>query len=155
MRRVTVVIFLFFFFFLAVAYGATLIAAGQTATSPRRGGNAEAAKIRNPVPNTPESVAAGRRTFTRLCVRCHGPLGKGDGGGAGAGGQPSDLTDTTWDFGSSDGEVFSVIHDGTSADMEGYAERISDSEIWNLVNFIRSIGPKSGSPGGFSPARRP
>jgi len=26
--------------------------------------------------------------------------------------------------------------------MEGYAERISDTDIWNLVNFIRSIGPQ-------------
>lgn len=67
--------------------------------------------------------------------------GKGDGGGAGAGGQPADLTDGTWDFGSTDGEIFSVIRDGTSADMESYGERIAEREIWNLVNFIRSIGP--------------
>ena len=112
-----------------------------TATSPRRGGNPEAAKVRNPVPSTAESVAAGRRTYARLCSRCHGPAGKGDGGGAGAGGQPADLTDATWDFGSSDGEIFSVIRDGTSADMESYAEQIGDAEIWNLVNYIRSIGP--------------
>jgi mono/diheme cytochrome c family protein len=113
-----------------------------TATTPRRGGNPEAAKIRNPVASTPESIASGRRTYSRLCSRCHGPEGKGDGGGAGAGGQPADLTDTTWDFGSSDGEIFAVIHDGTSADMESYAERVSDTEIWNLVNFIRSMATK-------------
>ena len=111
-------------------------------TAPRRGGNPEAGKVRNPVASTPESVAAGKRLYSRLCVRCHGPLGKGDGGGAGAGGQPSDLTDSTWEFGSSDGEIFAVIHDGTSADMEGYAEQISDADIWNLVIYIRSIGPK-------------
>jgi mono/diheme cytochrome c family protein len=112
-----------------------------TATTPRRGGNAEAAKIKNPVPSTPESIASGRRTYTRLCVRCHGPAGKGDGGGAGAGGQPADLTDAAWDFGASDGEIFTVIRDGTSADMESYAERISDEDMWHLINYIRSIGP--------------
>ena len=110
-------------------------------TTPRRGGNPEAAKIRNPVPSTPESIAAGRGTYSRLCARCHGFSGKGDGGGAGAGGQPADLTDDTWDFGGSDGEIFSVIHDGTSADMESYAERLSDPDIWHLVNYIRSLGP--------------
>lgn len=110
-----------------------------TATTPRRGGNPEAAKIRNPVPSTAESIATGRKTYARLCVRCHGPAGKGDGGGAGAGGQPADLTDDTWDFGGSDGEIFSVIREGTSADMESYADRISETDIWHLVNYIRSI----------------
>ena len=131
----------------AVGYGTALVAMAQSPTivqsptMPLRGGNPEAAKIKNPVPYTPESVAAGRRTYTRLCVRCHGPRGQGDGGGAGAGGQPADLTDGTWEYGATDGEIFGAIHDGTSADMEAYAERISDSDIWNLVNFIRSIGP--------------
>jgi mono/diheme cytochrome c family protein len=125
-----------------VASAAALAAAGQSATAPRRGGNPEAARIKNPVPYTPESVASGRRLYMRLCVRCHGPQGKGDGGGAGAGGQPADLTGATWEYGSSDGEIFSVIHDGTSADMEAYAERISETDIWHLVNFIRSIGPR-------------
>jgi mono/diheme cytochrome c family protein len=110
-----------------------------TATTPRRGGNPEAAKIKNPLPNTPESIGTGRKTYSRLCVRCHGPAGKGDGGGAGAGGQPADLTDDTWDFGASDGEIFSVIREGTSADMESYAERISETDTWHLINYIRSI----------------
>jgi mono/diheme cytochrome c family protein len=120
---------------------AALNAASQSTTVPRRGGNPEAAKVKNPVPNTPESVAAGRGTYTRLCVRCHGALGKGDGGGAGAGGQPADLTDAVWDYGASDGEIFSVIRDGTSSDMEGYGERINETAIWQLVHYIRSIGP--------------
>lgn len=118
---------------------AGMLAQGTAATLPRRGGNPEAAKVRNPVPSTPESIEAGRRTYALRCVRCHGPRGKGDGGGAGAGGQPADLTDETWDFGSSDGEIFGVIHDGTSADMNAYAEQISDTQIWELINYIRSI----------------
>lgn len=115
----------------------------RTSTSPRRGGNPEAAKIANPVESTPESMAAGRRTYARLCIRCHGPEGKGDGGGAGAGGQPADFTDAASDFGSTPGEIFTVIRDGTSADMEGYSERLADTEIWNLVNFLRSLGSET------------
>src|SRR6185503_20848546 len=72
-----------------------------SATAPRRGGNPEAAKVKNPVPSSPETIAAGRQLYARLCSRCHGPQGKGDGGGAGAGGQPADFTDEKWDFGSS------------------------------------------------------
>jgi mono/diheme cytochrome c family protein len=111
-------------------------------TTPKLGGNPAAAAIKNPVPSSTESIEAGRSTYARLCSRCHGREGKGDGAGAGAGGQPADFTDSKWEFGSSDGEIFSAIRDGTSADMDGYGERLMEHDIWNLVNFIRSLGPK-------------
>ncbi len=117
-----------------------------TSTSPRKGGNPEAAKIQNPVPSTPETIAAGRRTYQRLCARCHGSEGKGDGGGAGAGGQPADFTDDTWVFGGTPGEIYTVIRDGTSADMDSYAELIRDTEIWQLVDYLKSLGPSGGRP---------
>jgi len=131
---------------MALAFvGATAWASTQggtiTATTPKRGGNAVAAKITNPVPATAASIAAGRKTYMLLCSRCHGPAGKGDGGGAGAGGQPADFTDDVWEFGSSDGEIFAAIAEGTSADMESYAERISATEIWSLVHYLRSLKP--------------
>jgi mono/diheme cytochrome c family protein len=52
---------------------------------------------------------------------------------------PGDLSDDKWDYGGSDGEIFAVIHDGVSADMEGYAQRMSDAEIWNVVNYLRTF----------------
>ena len=119
--------------------GGAWAAAAQGARA-HRGGDAAAAGVRNPVAATPDSVAAGRRVYQRQCVRCHGPQGKGDGGSAGV--VPADLSDAQWDFGGSDGEIFAAIHDGTSAEMDGYAERISDTDIWNLVNYIRSFGPQ-------------
>lgn len=130
---------------LAIAAGLGAAAPGQgtlTPTTPRRGGNPEAAKTRNPVAASDASVAAGRRTYQRLCSRCHGVEGKGDGGGAGAGGQPADFTDQSWEFGSSDGEIFAAISEGTSADMESYAERLDATDIWNLVNYIRTLRGK-------------
>lgn len=113
----------------------------QSPTAPRKGGNPEAAKMKNPVAATPESIAAGKRAYTRLCVRCHGPEGAGDGTGATGTVPPSDLTGAKWDYGSSDGEIFAVVHDGVpnSADMEGYAARMSDAEIWNVVNYVRTL----------------
>jgi cytochrome c oxidase cbb3-type subunit 3 len=125
--------------FVVLASTLCLHAAGRPgiAARPPQGGSTQAAKMKNPVANTPESVTAGKRVYQRMCARCHGPEGKGDGGG---GGIPSDLTDEKWDHGSTDGEIFTSIHDGTSKEMEGYAERLSDTDIWNLVNFIRSIG---------------
>lgn len=133
MRTLIAVVFLYLG---SITFAGTL---QEAATKPVRGGNPEAAKIKNPVATTPESVAQGRRGYQRLCSRCHGAEGKGDGTGGGSV-QPPDLTDDKWDYGSSDGEIFSAIHDGTSIDMEGYAARMSDADIWNVVNYLRSIG---------------
>ena len=122
--------------------GASLLAGAQSATTPRRGGNPEAAKMQNPVAYSPESVSAGKRPYTQFCANCHGPSGKGDGQSAGAD-QPSDLTDGVWDFGSTDGEIFTVIIAGiTGKDMGGYAERLSEKDIWNVVNYVKSLAPK-------------
>src|SRR5579864_7366340 len=109
----------------------------QPPDAPKKGGNPEAARIKNPVASSPESLASGRRVYQRLCIRCHGPEGKGDGEAA-VGEQPSDLT-AQLQFGSSDGEMFSVIRHGTSKDMESYAERISETDTWNVINYIRSL----------------
>jgi len=122
--------------------GGVLAAAGQAPTAPRRGGNAEAAKRVNPVAASPESIAAGRRSYNQFCANCHGSSGKGDGNGGAAGAAPADLTDATWDYGSTDGEIFGVIHDGTSNDMGSYAERLKDADIWNIVNYVRTLAKK-------------
>src|SRR5262245_31189633 len=109
----------------------------NAATAPRKGGNPEAAKIVNPVVASADSIAAGRRAYTQLCVNCHGPSGKGDGRGAPVSAQMPDFTDAKWDYGSTDGEIFTVIHDGVSADMGPYAERLKDTDIWNVINYLR------------------
>jgi mono/diheme cytochrome c family protein len=127
----------------AVAAAVTLDALAMSASQPpkpRKGGNPEAAKIRNPVGATPESLGAGKRIYQRLCIKCHGPEGKGDGEAA-VGAQPADLTAGPWEFGSSDGEFFAAIRVGTSKDMEGYAERISEADTWNVINYIKSLAP--------------
>ena len=47
---------------------------------------ADARNVKNPVPVTPEGLAAAAKIFTENCVLCHGEKGKGDGeGGKGTG----------------------------------------------------------------------
>jgi mono/diheme cytochrome c family protein len=128
----------------AVVYLTVAAMAAQSTPSAgfaKKGGNAEAAKIKNPVAAAPASLAAGKRSYQRLCEKCHGPEGKGD-GTAITETQPPDITDDKWEFGSTDGELFAAIHDGTSKDMEGYKERMTDAEIWNVVNYVRSLASK-------------
>jgi mono/diheme cytochrome c family protein len=105
--------------------------------------NAEAQKLKNPETSNPESIEAGNKLYQRHCASCHGKGGKGDGGMALSGGTPSDLTDEKWDFGASDGEIFTSIREGVSADMLEYKNKLDDKQIWQVVNFIRSIGPNT------------
>ena len=123
-----------------IVMAAALWMAGATAQTPKR--NAEAQKLKNPEASNAESIEAGKKLYARYCASCHGPNGKGDGGMALSGGTPSDLTDDQWDYGSTDGEIFVAIRDGVSADMLAYKEKLNEKQIWQVVNFLRSIGPK-------------
>jgi mono/diheme cytochrome c family protein len=107
-------------------------------------GSPEAAKLKNPIAASPVSIAAGKAAFTKNCRFCHGNDAKGNGPMAPQGTHPSDLTDATWDRGSTDGEIFTVIRDGAGPkfDMKGYKGKMTDTEIWNIVNYLRSIGAK-------------
>ena len=102
---------------------------------------AQARELKNPVPSDAESIEAGKKSYQRFCASCHGPKGKGDGGLALSGGTPSDLTDETWDYGSTDGEIFVVIRDGVSSDMLAYKEKLNEKQIWQVINYIRSLAP--------------
>jgi len=111
-------------------------------------GDPEAAKIKNPVAAASESISAGQKQYQALCAGCHGKDAKGgitvsvieDRGGN----QPPDLTDDKWDHGSSDGEIFTVVKKGIAPEyfMAPWDGRISDEEIWNMVNYIKSLSQK-------------
>lgn len=111
------------------------------------GGSPEARKLKNPVPPTPASIKAGAETFQKYCKFCHGAGAKGDGPMAPKGSHPANLTGDEWKRGSSDGEIFSVIRDGAGPEfvMKGFKSKLTDKEMWNVVNYLRSIGPKDKS----------
>jgi mono/diheme cytochrome c family protein len=108
--------------------------------------NSDAKKMKNPVASNAQSIEAGQKIYQTRCAPCHGGMGKGDGA---AGGslpvKPSDLTDAKWDHGSTDGEIFTSIRDGIGPKfvMKGSKDKVSDQDIWNIVNYLRSIGPKT------------
>ena len=109
--------------------------------------HAAAAALKNPAPPTPQSVATGAALFAKQCASCHGAGGRGDGAmAAKLKSTPADLTDAEWKHGPSDGEIFTLIRDGAkNAGMKAYRGVIADPQIWDLVNYIRSLGPRPSS----------
>jgi mono/diheme cytochrome c family protein len=107
--------------------------------------NPEAAKLKNPNKATAESIAAGQTVYGKYCKFCHGEDAKGDGPLAPKGTHPPNLIDATWDHGSTDGEIFTNIKEGIGPkyDMKAMKAKMMDADIWNVVNYVRSLGPKT------------
>ena len=120
---------------LAVCVAGLSAASGQT--TPR----AEAAKLKNPVPSNAASISTGQQLYQKYCRFCHGATGKGDSPTAPKDIKPSNLTDATWDRGSTDGEIFTVIQEGAGPDykMKGLKGKLSEQDTWHLVNYVRSL----------------
>jgi mono/diheme cytochrome c family protein len=113
------------------------------ATAAAAQGNAEAARMKNPVADTAESVADGKRLYARHCASCHGANAEGGAGNDLIPAAP-DLTDKEWKHGSTDGEIFSAIKNGVPPElnMVPFGDQLKDAEIWNVVNYLRSIAKK-------------
>ncbi|HLH20564.1 MAG TPA: cytochrome c [Bryobacteraceae bacterium] len=105
----------------------------------------EVRKLKNPVPFTRKSIAAGKTTFLSTCAACHGPDGKAQ---VDVVADATDLTNPkAYKSGSSDGEIFRSIRDGAGETMPPFAAQLSgDTEIWNLVNYIHSLWPENMRP---------
>ena len=125
----------------AAAWLIAFSAAAQSAPAPK---NAEAAKVKNPVKATVESIDAGKTAYNKYCKFCHNDGGTGDGALAPKDTHPPNLVDATWDHGSTDGEIFANIRDGVGAKfvMKPMKAKIMDTDIWNVINYLRSLGPK-------------
>lgn len=116
------------------------------------GGRAEAA-LKNPVAAAAESIAAGEKSYQRYCRGCHGKDATGGPAREADIPVPPNLIDDQYRFGVNEGEVFSVIKAGVPPefDMAAWAERLNDTEIWNVVNYLRDLASKKKGAGGAVP----
>lgn len=94
------------------------------------------------VPSSDKSVVAGEMTFGDQCAMCHGDNGRSP-TAIGKGMYPRAV-----DLGSpevqqwSDPELFWIIKNGIRlSGMPGFGKSLSDQDIGNLVNYVRSVKP--------------
>ncbi|NJO68972.1 MAG: c-type cytochrome [Bacteroidetes bacterium] len=94
--------------------------------------------MKNPVKSTPESIASGKALYNQHCASCHGKKGLGDGPKARTLDTPSgDMSGTAYQ-GQTDGEHFYKTKFGRG-DMPKYDKKISDEDMWSMVNYMRTF----------------
>jgi len=125
---------------IAAAAVAGVVALQTHPAEPHR--HPEGRTLENPIPAVSNSIATGRQRYVFMCRECHGNTGLGDGDMAHAGGDIPDFTDDEWLHGSSDGEIFLVIKDGVSADMQPYQNRLDKEDIWHVVNYLKTLSDR-------------
>lgn len=145
-------------FFLAVALG-VLTCAGQEKPKPEPNLPTPSPKTleqphnfnispeqkerKNPLRFTDVSVEEGKKIYASQCAMCHGAKGEGNGDLA------SQIKITPPDFTKAgvldkrtDGEVFAILNQG-SPTMPGQGERMTDTQKWEVVNFLRFLEGKT------------
>ncbi len=102
----------------------------------------EAKKLKNPLPATEASLAAGKALYVEHCAQCHGEQGKGDGPEAEMYDvKPVDFTDANMMSEMTDGEIFWKISEGRKP-MPTFKKQLTEEQRWQLVNYMRTLAPK-------------
>ena len=110
--------------------GALLIVLLATAVDPQWTAPADAARKANPLANTADIMAGGRKVFEDRCATCHGT----DAGGTTKG---PDLTAADVQQ-QSDGALFWKITQGSTRRGMPTFSNLPEPQRWQLVLFLRS-----------------
>ena len=99
-----------------------------------------AAREPNPVKPTSESIEAGKKIFGYDCAQCHGAAGNAL-TETGKDLKVPDLTDPAVLKDRTDGALFYILNNG-HGDMPREGNRVKPEQLWDLVNYIRSLARK-------------
>ena len=112
--------------------------AGADSTSGKWLSPAAGAGKKNPIAPTQDSIAAGQKIYSKTCVMCHGKSGDADGPAViELNIHPAKLSNPQLNT-ESDGSLFWKITTGKKP-MPAYGKRLSETDRWNLINYIRTI----------------
>jgi mono/diheme cytochrome c family protein len=94
--------------------------------------------MKNPIAVSDVSTKAGQALFIKTCSPCHGKAGLGDGMKVKSlKVLPNDLSKADFQN-QTDGEHFYKTKTGRG-EMPKYEGKLSDDDIWNIVNFMRTL----------------
>ena len=126
---------------LTVLFASTLVVLGEERSKEKWSAPAAEAQKKNPVAATESSLAAGRKIYSKTCVMCHGKTGDADGPAViELNIHPAKLSDPKLAT-ESDGSLFWKITTGNKP-MPAYGKRISETDRWNLVNYVRTLSKR-------------
>lgn len=101
----------------------------------------------NPVKPTAETQAKAKKLFNMDCALCHGESGDGKTDLARDMQLTiGDLTDSKTLADQSDAAIFDVIRKGKDKMPPEDPARAKDSDVWNLVIYVRSLAKAGGTP---------
>jgi mono/diheme cytochrome c family protein len=100
---------------------------------------AEYVNMENPVASDDASLKAGKTLYMKHCKSCHGTEGLGDGPKAETLDTESGDFSTEEFHSQTDGSILYKSKEGRD-DMPSFKKKIaSDTEYWQIVNFIRTL----------------
>jgi mono/diheme cytochrome c family protein len=110
-------------------------------------GGSAGGPVTNPIADTVTSVDRGAVVYDASCARCHGVDALGGGVDAGTTQiRPSNLRSGHLNQ-HSDSDIYLWISNGLTGGMPAWSGTLSETDRWNLVNYLRSIngtGPTVG-----------
>lgn len=119
----------------------------------------EARALKSPLPDSPDVVEKGKALYhgKGTCANCHGREGAGDGPvAAQLNPSPRNFQHHGFWRHRTEGEIFWVIkHGSAGTSMIGFADQLTDEEIWALLQYERTFakghghGPEMGPPEGM------
>ena len=121
-----------------VLFASALVALSAEQSKAKWSAPAAEAQKKNPIVAAEPSLAAGQKIYSKTCFMCHGKTGDADGPAViELNIHPAKLSDPKLET-ESDGALFWKITTGKKP-MPAYGKRLSETDRWNLVNYIRTL----------------
>lgn len=98
-------------------------------------------RVENPYPGDTAAAARGNTLyFSQGCPACHGQEGRGDAlETAGLSVRPPDFTNRDRMITRGDPDLFwAIVRGREKTKMPAYGQKLSENEVWDLVNYLRS-----------------
>jgi PQQ-dependent dehydrogenase (methanol/ethanol family) len=100
----------------------------------------------NPLAGNKAAAADGQPLYNQMCQTCHGPAGQGGGDRGPA------LNTGSFTHGAGDADLFRAIRSGIRGTQMAPFASLTDTQVWQLVAYLRSLQPAARTASAPTPA---